>query len=69
MNKGGRKASLDWNHVDRNSEGSVICKYCQCKISPKIERIRKHLDQCTEKKKAEELIDIDSDMENGKEGR
>ena len=42
----GRKLSLDWSNTIKSSDGKIKCKYCSSILSPKIERIRKHLETC-----------------------
>lgn len=44
-NSGGRKPAAEWTFVVKTN-GYAICKFCEIKITCKIERIRAHLAKC-----------------------
>ena len=41
-----RKQSLHWSNVTKTEDGKTKCKYCNIILSPKVERIKKHLENC-----------------------
>ena len=61
----GRKKAAEWNEVDilDNLKRKAACKYCNQIISPKIERVRTHIQKCPKRRdhyrgKAGELLRI-----------
>lgn len=61
----GRKLNINWDEINKvEVEGKIKaeCKYCKTLISSKIERIKRHLQQCSVLIKKRSVLDRHSDI-------
>lgn len=60
-NNGGRRKDNCWDQVKQTGPGIYRCKHCSILVSAKAERIKSHLNKCSEFKKTVKDIAITND--------